>query len=232
MTARVILQPLLRRGLGRLRSLGRLLLPAAASWPVPVWPWGHFTVKAQEKKSGRRSGRDTRQEGTATPHSHCAAGSTGLAAHGAALHGLPALRVGMSHGRASALYRLENPDAAGVVLRAGLLPSRMYEMLGGVPCRSDIEDYASRQVGHPDRPRRVDKGKLHPADRRGGMRQLCPPLPHGSYPDGALRPGRWFVGEDTRGQYRTLHWLRGVRKTFVPRARSARFMWKDTSGIG
>lgn len=56
-------------------------------------------------------------------------------------HGLPALRVGVSFGRAAPFDRADDVHAARGLVRARLLPARMYEMFGSMSDGRDSENH-------------------------------------------------------------------------------------------
>lgn len=101
--------------------------------------------------------------------------------------GCPALRVGLSQQCAPSFGRLTETDAARNVLRTGLLPPGVYTLFRGLPCGSHPADYCRGEIVNPHRSCRMDQEKLYSADRRGGVRQLRPPLSFRSNPDGSLR---------------------------------------------
>lgn len=123
---------------------------------------GHYRrSKGAREESRRRTGRHRRQEDTRTCRRHYSSGVVERTQLCTTLYGLPAMRCGVSQPGAAPLFRPDTADAAGNVLRARLLPSRMYQVFGSLSGRCYPADNESRQIGHPDRSCRMDKGELH-----------------------------------------------------------------------
>lgn len=143
-------------------------------------------LKAQEMKvdGGLATIEDKKIPNRHTPiPATRSAGSTTLRA---TLHSLPALRIGVPQRSTASFHRTDDTDAALLVVRARLLPPRVYQVLGSLPHGSYQTHHRGRQVVHPNRTCRMDQAQLCGEDRQGRMRQLCPPLPHRCHHHGAF----------------------------------------------
>lgn len=82
------------------------------------------------------------------------------------------------------LQKLMQPEMS---YERGYWPPGVYTLFRGLPCGSHPADYCRGEIVNPHRSCRMDQEKLYSADRRGGVRQLRPPLSFRSNPDGSLR---------------------------------------------
>lgn len=95
--------------------------------------YGHYRrSKGAREESRRRTGRHRRQEDTRTYRRHYSSGVVKRTQLCTTLYGLPAMRCGVSQPGAAPLFRPDTADASGNVLRARLLPSRMYQVFGSL----------------------------------------------------------------------------------------------------
>lgn len=138
------------------------------------------TVRAQEKKV---DGGLALIEDKKVPDR--AAGIAGGPQLDGALYRVSAVRGGVSQSGVAPLRQADDPDAARNVVRARLLPARMYEVFRSVSHGGHPSDHGGREVGDADRPCRVDRRQLRRQYRRRGLRQLRTPLSHGSHSHGA-----------------------------------------------
>ena len=145
------------------------------------------TVTSEQIDTARRTGGHRGQKDTGTCHTDCTAGCMERTPFCPALYGLPALRVGLSQQRTPTFNRTGKADAARSVLRTGILPSGVYALLRRMSRRGYPADSNRREIIHPYRSCRMDQEELHSADRRCGVRQLCPSLPFGRNTDGSVR---------------------------------------------
>ena len=135
------------------------------------------------KESRRRSRPHYRQEDSSSGHAHCSARSRKPSKPAATLHSLPTLRVGMSQSGFKTIGQTGIFYATRDVVRARILPARMYQMFGGMPGRRHPSTDQRGEIGHKNRLRRCSQRKLHTAYRRRFVRELCPPLPHRRHTD-------------------------------------------------
>ena len=91
-------------------------------------------------QDGRRTGRHRGQERTGTPNSDCASGRTRTPPSAVTLHGLPALRVGLSERSAPSFSFAGYFHAALHVVRTRLLPSGVYALFRSMSRRSHPEN--------------------------------------------------------------------------------------------
>ena len=103
-----------------------------------------------------------------------------------------------------------NIYAARSIVRARILSSRMRQMFGSLPDRSDPSDHESGQDGYPDRTCRTDSGKLHRQPGRRHLWQLCPPLPYPGDLDGGKRPERPGFASTAGRKRGKMHRLRSL----------------------
>ena len=127
-----------------------------------------------------------------------------------ALHRVPALCIGLYEPCAASFGEPSNIYAARSIVRARILSSRMRQMFGSLPDRSDPSNHESRQNGHPDRTCRNDSGKLHRQPGRRHLRQLCPPLPYPGDLDGGKRPERPGFASTAGHKRGKMHRLRSL----------------------
>ena len=105
--------------------------------------FGAESTGRQEGRShqdGRRTGRHRGQERTGTPNSDCASGRTRTPPSAVTLHGLPALRVGLSERSAPSFSFAGYFHAALHVVRTRLLPSGVYALFRSMSRRSHSEN--------------------------------------------------------------------------------------------
>ena len=127
-----------------------------------------------------------------------------------ALHRVPALCIGLYEPCAASFGEPSNIYAARSIVRARILSSRMRQMFGSLPDRSDPSDHESGQDGYPDRTCRTDSGKLHRQPGRRHLRQLCPPLPYPGDLDGGKRPERPGFASTSGRKRGKMHRLRSL----------------------
>ena len=127
-----------------------------------------------------------------------------------ALHRVPALCIGLYEPCAASFGEPSNIYAARSIVRARILSSRMRQMFGSLPDRSDPSNHESRQNGHPDRTCRTDSGKLHRQPGWCHLRQLCPPLPYPGDLDGGKRPERPGFASTAGHKRGKMHRLRSL----------------------
>ena len=127
-----------------------------------------------------------------------------------ALHRVPALCIGLYEPCAASFGEPSNIYAARSIVRARILSSRMRQMFGSLPDRSDPSNHESGQNGHPDRTCRTDSGKLHRQPGWCHLRQLCPPLPYPGDLDGGKRPERPGFASTSGRKRGKMHRLRSL----------------------
>lgn len=107
---------------------------------------GRFGAESTGSQEGRghqdgwRTGRHRGQERAGTPDSDCASGRTRTPPSAVTLHGLPALRVGLSERSAPSFSFAGYFHAALHVVRTRLLPSGVYALFRGMSRRSHPEN--------------------------------------------------------------------------------------------
>ena len=154
-------------------------------------------------------------------------GAQGLRHFAPALHGLSALRLGMSQRRTAPFDGTQDAHAARNVLRTRTLPSRMHQMRRSMSRRRHPQNRRGREIVRTDRPCRVGERQLRAAHRRSGLRQLRPPLSDRSHHDGTVRRGHGGFAEDPRREHRALHRMRSLR-TPLPRPAFQRHLCRRT----
>ena len=117
--------------------------------------------KGAGEEGGRRTGRHRGQEDSRrVPRRSYRRERASATQFRAALHRLPALRVGLSQRRAAPFDRFAEADAARNVLRTRLLPSGVHEVFGGLPCGSHPTDHRRAEKSSTQhRSCRMDTGR-------------------------------------------------------------------------